>query len=760
MNMTAVLSSKLASLLVSFFLLIMSVSAVAEIRLTQEESRWLEQHGASVTVGVAIVPPYLSNSVNGNQVEGLSMDYLKLIEQALGSEFKYRVFDDFASLVAAARDRSVDIVFAITKTEKRSEYLNFTPVYSHVGNKIFTQKGRFKRATMSDFAGKRFALPRETALIEYVQNNYPDVQLVQVRNLQEAFSLLAAGLVDGVGASASAGYLYSVKEGIDNISIVGRIGLDYDVAFASRNDRPLLGQLLDKAMVSLTETQKQVIEERWLSPEDSQRIDTQTVFQWLMIVGFALTVVLLLIVVLWNRSLKREVTHRKEIQKEVSFLAYHDELTGAYNRQFMAETLAEYTRLPCTETQATCVILLGLDNFSLINEFYGQKIGDFVLRRTSERLQGRLDGASVLARNGGDEFTVLLRHDANHTSLSHFADRLIAEISLPIVSGDQSFSLTASAGISIQKHELDDPLRLLEQADLALHEAKKKNTGSYLFYASEMSDRLHENQQLVVALAEALSSDLFYLEYQPQVALCSGEVIGFEALARWQHPTLGNIPPDRFIALAEQEGLIVTLGDRVLQLACQQGCEWLEQGIEFQRLAVNVSVKQFVESDFASKVLNVLEQSGFPAEKLELEITESVFLGDLTLAKETMQKLTQQGVCFSIDDFGTGFSSLLYLKDLPVLKLKLDQGFIRGITQDNSSLQIVKASLQMGQALNMDVIVEGVETCDEYQMLLAMRCGHAQGYLFGRPMKPDLITAPRLRQISASVGAIVPASVI
>ncbi|WP_164549165.1 EAL domain-containing protein [Amphritea opalescens] len=758
--MTAVLSSKLASLLVSFFLLIMSVSAVAEIRLTQEESRWLEQHGASVTVGVAIVPPYLSNSVNGNQVEGLSMDYLKLIEQALGSEFKYRVFDDFASLVAAARDRSVDIVFAITKTEKRSEYLNFTPVYSHVGNKIFTQKGRFKRATMSDFAGKRFALPRETALIEYVQNNYPDVQLVQVRNLQEAFSLLAAGLVDGVGASASAGYLYSVKEGIDNISIVGRIGLDYDVAFASRNDRPLLGQLLDKAMVSLTETQKQVIEERWLSPEDSQRIDTQTVFQWLMIVGFALTVVLLLIVVLWNRSLKREVTHRKEIQKEVSFLAYHDELTGAYNRQFMAETLAEYTRLPCTETQATCVILLGLDNFSLINEFYGQKIGDFVLRRTSERLQGRLDGASVLARNGGDEFTVLLRHDANHTSLSHFADRLIAEISLPIVSGDQSFSLTASAGISIQKHELDDPLRLLEQADLALHEAKKKNTGSYLFYASEMSDRLHENQQLVVALAEALSSDLFYLEYQPQVALCSGEVIGFEALARWQHPTLGNIPPDRFIALAEQEGLIVTLGDRVLQLACQQGCEWLEQGIEFQRLAVNVSVKQFVESDFASKVLNVLEQSGFPAEKLELEITESVFLGDLTLAKETMQKLTQQGVCFSIDDFGTGFSSLLYLKDLPVLKLKLDQGFIRGITQDNSSLQIVKASLQMGQALNMDVIVEGVETCDEYQMLLAMRCGHAQGYLFGRPMKPDLITAPRLRQISASVGAIVPASVI
>ncbi|MDO6562735.1 EAL domain-containing protein [Amphritea sp. 1_MG-2023] len=742
--------SKSASLLCSFFLLLLSSSAVAAINLTEDESHWLAQHRGSIRVGVVEVPPYLSNRVNDNRVDGLAMDYLRLIDEALAADFQYQLFDSYAALLNAAQARSIDIVFAASETKERRHYLNFTREYAQLSNKIFAQKDHFRWAKMADFNQQRFAVPRGSALVSYIRDQHPKVNLVEVDTLREAFNLLAAGAVEGVGASASAGYLYSVKEGIDNISIVGNVGLDYHIALAARNDQPILIELLDKGLANITTQQKQSIDDRWLHPEDSQRIDIETLKQWLLFIGFGLTVVLLLMLLLWNRSLKREVSYRKEIQKEVSFLAYHDELTGTYNRQFMTETLAEYTRLPCTEAQTTCVILLGLDNFSLINEFYGQKIGDYVLRRTSERLQARLSGGSVLSRNGGDEFAVVLRQSADRLSLSHFADRLIAEMSLPIVSGDQSFALTATAGISIQTAELDDPLRLLEQADLALHEAKKKNAGSYLFYASEMSDQLYENQQLVFALAEALSSDQFYLEYQPQMALLKDEVVGFEALARWQHPQMGNIPPDKFILLAEQEGLIVTLGDRVLQLACQQGCVWLAQGLVFQRIAVNVSVKQFVESDFASKVLNTLEQSGFPAEKLELEITESVFLGDLTQAKETMSKLTHQGVCFSIDDFGTGFSSLLYLKELPVLKLKLDQGFIQGITHDHSSLQIVKASLQMGSALNMDVIVEGVETREEYQTLVNLKCEHAQGYLFSRPLKPQLITAKLLSQITQS----------
>lgn len=752
--MTATLRAKLAPLLVSVFLMVVSLAATAQIDLTEPESQWLEEHRASMKVGVVVMPPYLSARDGDDGLEGLSMDYLHLIERALGTGFQHQVFESYGALMVAAKARAVDIAVAVSETEERQRYLDFTGVYSHLSNKIYTQKGHSSQAEMSDFAGKRFAVPEGTAVANYIRNNYPEIDLVETPTLRAAFNLLGAGQVEAVGGSAAAGYFYSVKDGIDNISIVGNVGFDYHLAFGTRNDEPMMGVLINKAMASITPKQRQEIEDRWLTPEDTQRVDIETLTQWLVIVGFGVTSVLLLIVILWNRSLKREVSYRKEIQKEVSFLAYHDELTGAYNRQFMTETLAEYVRLPRSKEQTTCIILIGLDNFSLINDFHGQKMGDYVLSQMSERLQARLSGSSVLARNGGDEFTVLLRHSANRTSLSQFADRLIAEISLPIVSGDQSFSLTATAGISIHEGELYEPLRLLEQADLALHEAKKKNVGSYLFYTSEMSDQLHENQQLVASLAEALYSDLFYLEYQPQITLHSGELVGFEALARWRHPEFGNVPPDKFIILAEQEGLIVTLGDRVLELACKQGSEWLKQGLTFERLAVNVSVKQFVESDFASKVLNALEQSGFPAEKLELEITESVFLGDRIQAKETMGKLTRQGVCFSIDDFGTGFSSLLYLKELPVTKLKLDQGFIRGITHDYSSLQIVKASLQMGSALNMDVIVEGVETCEEYQILLGLKCQHAQGYLFSRPLKPNLITPALLRQISTSVTAI------
>ncbi|WP_201356408.1 EAL domain-containing protein [Amphritea japonica] len=731
-------------------MLILSVSVNAAIPLTTEEQRWLAK-GDPIKVGVAIIPPYLSNKGGGDTVEGMSLDYLKLIEVSLGVEFQYQVFKSYGAMMEAAKQHSIDVVFAASNTEERRDYLDFTQVYSHLANKIFTQKGRYQQAEMSDFTGKQFAVPRGTALVGYIRTNYPGIELVQVDDLGEAFNLLSAGQIEGVGSYASAGYLYSVLEGIDNISIVGSVGYDYHISFASRNDQPLLGVLLEKALSAVSIEQKAEIERRWVQPEDTQRIDKETYVSAIILLGFVLAIAGLLIVVFWNRSLKREVLYRQEIQKEVSFLAYHDELTGAYNRQFLIETLSEYTRLAFSNDRSTCVILLGLDNFSLINEFHGQKIGDYVLRRMSKRLNSRLSGDAVLSRTGGDEFTVLLRQANNQVVLSHLADLLIAEISSPIAYGDQSFSLTATAGISIQTEELSEPLRLLEQADLALHEAKRKNRGGYLFYALEMSDKLQEREQLANALSRALRTEQFYLDFQPQVALDTGEVVGFEALARWQHPDQGNIRPDKFIALAEQEGLIVTLGDRVLRLACEQGREWLDQGLEFQRIAVNVSVKQFIETDYVSKVLNTLEQTGFPPSKLELELTESVFMGDRDLAKETMDKLTRQGICFAIDDFGTGFSSLLYLKELPVSKLKLDQGFIRGITKDHSSLQIVKASLQMGHALSMDVIAEGVETIEEQGLLTDLHCQQAQGYLFSRPLKSQLITADKIAQIERNV---------
>ena len=736
------------TLFLVLFTLMNSAFADAQLNLTEQEQSWLSQNKRSVVVGVAIIPPYLSNLDKKSGAEGLSLDYLRLIEENLDTDFQYRIFDNYGAMIQAAKQREIDIVFAVSKNGERSEYLDFTPVYSHLANKIFTRKGYFDKAEMTDFVGKRFAVPRGTALVSYISGHYPGIELVQVKSLRDAFSLLAAGDVDGVGSYASAGYFYTRLEGIENVSIVGNVGYDYHISFGSRNDWPLLGQVLNKGLAEITSAQRKQLEERWVQPEDSQRVDLATVVQLSIYIGFALLLAGFLVVLLWNRSLKREMAIRLEAQKEVRFLAYHDELTSVYNRQFFVESLAEFTRLPCNEAMTSSIILLGLDNFSLINDFHGHKMGDQILQRVSLRLPSRLSNGAVLARTGGDEFAILLRQSSNRIELGHLADLLITEVKRPIVYGNQSVAITATAGISVQTEALDDPMRLMEQADIALHEAKRKNIGGYLFYAHEMSETLLESKQLAEALIAALNSDQFYLNYQPQVSLSSRKVIGFEALARWNHPVKGNIPPDQFIALAEREGIIVTLGDRVLQLACDQAVKWLREGIEFDRIAVNVSVKQFVETDFVSKVMNALSLSGLPANKLELEITESLFLGDKKVALETMDKLTSQGVRFSIDDFGTGFSSLLYLKELPVAKLKLDQGFIRGITTDHSSLQIVKASLQMGQALNMAVIAEGVETLEEQRLLVQLNCGEAQGYLFSRPVAGDKVNADLMEAIA------------
>lgn len=601
---------------------------------------------------------------------------------------------------------------------------------------------------MSDFSGKRFAVPRGTALVGFIHQNYPEIELVETENLQRAFSLLAAGQVEAVGSYASAGYLYTVQEGIQNVSIVGSVGFDYHISFGSRVDEPVLNQLMTKALEQMEPEQKYAIEQRWVQPEDSQRVALATVKEVALYLVLALVSIGLLVVGFWNRSLKREIGFRHKAQDEIRFLAYHDELTGVYNRQFFLDTLAEFTRLPVTKDSTTCVLLLGLDSFRALNDSLGHKFGDYILGRVAERLNNRFNRDSIIARVGGDEFAIILRDANNHASLSHLAEKLIFEISRPIIHGDQSIAVGATVGIACQEEDDVEPVTMLECADLALHQGKRINSGGFMFYSESMSRQMHERKLLAQALRTAIGTAQLYLVYQPQVRMDTEEVIGFEALARWNHPEKGAIPPDEFIPLAEDEGMIVTLGDRVLYMACKQGRTWLDDGVEFSRIAVNVSVKQFVEQDFPSKVLNVLSQTDFPANKLELEITESVFVGDMQAAKETMQRLTQQGVNFAIDDFGTGFSSLLYLKELPVSKIKLDQGFIREIVRDYSSLQIVKASVQMGRALNMQVIAEGGETELECSILKQLNCDQAQGHFYSRPVAADQLNAVFLSQIS------------
>lgn len=716
--------------------------------LDAEEQQWLDQK-QQITIGFAPIPPFLNVDPDTGDMAGISVDYLRAIEQQLDTEFQFLIFPNYGAMIGAIRDRQVDAVFAVSRTPERDAFLNFTPVYAHLANKIFTRRDEYQSAEMRDFEGKRFAVPARTALVEYIQANYPLIELVETRGLGNAFNQLAAGEVDAVGAYASSGYYFTKEKGIKT-SLVGSVGYDYHIAFGSRSDLPLLNRVLTKGLNSLSSEDRAAIDTRWILPEDSQRMDVSTVQTMLLYIVIGVGMVGLFLMVVWNRSLKREITSREKVEKEVNFMAFHDELTALKNRRFFTSTLEEYVQQPVTDNHTTCIIVIGLDSFRQINDFFGHKIGDYLLQRVARRLRDRLPGNAVLARIGGDEFAILQRCEANTVMLSHLADLLIAEISIPVAYGDQSFTVGASAGIAIQKQQMNYSA-LLECADMALHHAKKENAGGHLYFTETMATELQERQQLAKALKTALETDQLFLMYQPQIDMRTGSVCGFEALARWLHPSLGMIRPDHFIEIAEQEGMIVTLGDKVLRMACLQGVDWLAQGIEFDRLAVNVSVKQFFEADFVSKVTDTLAETGFPAEKLELEITESLFLGDKPQVREAMQKLVSKGVCFAIDDFGTGFSSLLYLKEFPVSKLKLDQGFIAGIIEDNSTLQIVKASLSMGQAMNMEVIAEGVETPEQQALLASLGCDQAQGYLFCRPETVEKIDQALLQKIEARI---------
>jgi len=308
--------------------------------------------------------------------------------------------------------------------------------------------------------------------------------------------------------------------------------------------------------------------------------------------------------------------------------------------------------------------------------------------------------------------------------------------------------VTATAGIDLQVVQKDRLELPLERAEMALKHGKRIRRGSYHLYDPLMSHDLGEDQQRKDELKLAIQQNQLFLEYQPQLDVAAGRLIGFEALVRWQHPKKGRISPAEFIPDAERLGLISALGDWVLKQACRQAQSWRQEGLAFDHIAVNVSVQQFAEGDFVSRVTRILESTGLPPGYLELEITETLFMSEFEKARRSLETLSQLGIKFSIDDFGTGFSSLMYLKQLPVGTIKLAQEFILDITHDTGSYQIVRAATQLGKSLGMNVIAEGIEDLEIQQILLDLDCHWAQGYYYSKPLPPNRVDSRLLEVLN------------
>ena len=437
-----------------------------------------------------------------------------------------------------------------------------------------------------------------------------------------------------------------------------------------------------------------------------------------------------------------DLSAQKQAQQQIHQLAFYDMLTGLPNRTLLHERLQRAMADTGRSGQHGALLLLDWDDLKALNDSLGHPMGDALLQQVAQRLSTCVQGQDTVARLGGDEFAIVLpdagsdREQAAARAEST-AQSILRSLALPWRLGDSDYVGSASLGLTLFNAGTTDASELLKQAEMAMYQAKTAGRAGLHFFDAALERAISERLQLERELRAGIARQELLLHYQPQVALQNGvfRTIGAEALVRWQHPERGLLGPGLFIPLAEETGLIGPLGQWVLQAACRQLRAWREQPALAQlSLAVNVSAAQFLQPGFAPDLLTLLEQTGAPAQRLKLELTESLLLDNADAVITTMTQLQAHGVRFSLDDFGTGYSSLQYLKRLPLYQLKIDQGFVRDLEHNASDAAIARSVAALAHGLGLAVIAEGVETQAQQRLLLDMGCSNYQGYWFSRPL--------------------------
>jgi diguanylate cyclase (GGDEF)-like protein/PAS domain S-box-containing protein len=439
-----------------------------------------------------------------------------------------------------------------------------------------------------------------------------------------------------------------------------------------------------------------------------------------------------------------DITERKLAEERVQFLAYYDALTGLPNRTLLQDRLAKALAGARRRKDKVAVLFLDLDRFKNINDSLGHSVGDLLLQKVSERLKRWAREQDTVARVGGDEFLIVLSAVKDVADAAVAAGRIRDAMTSEFVIQGRSLSVRCSLGISIFPDHGLDAESLIKNADAAMYSAKEGGRNKFSFFTQDMNAQAVERLTLENSLRSALEKGELFLVYQPQMEISTASIIGLEALLRWQHPDLGLVPPDKFIRIAENSGLIMPIGEWVLRTACSQARKWQDEGLPSVSVAVNVSAVQFRQEGFCELIRRVLRETGLAPQYLELELTESLLLSNADVMFSVLQELRAMGLKLAIDDFGTGYSSLSYLRQFPVSKLKIDRSFIRDVAVNPDDAAITTAIISMAKSLNLRVIAEGVEDEAQMSFLRAHQCDEIQGYYFSKPLAVDKV-ADKLR---------------
>lgn len=675
--------------------------------------------------------PYEWFSEEG-RLDGFQIELVREIGAVMGRRVTF-VSGPWSTIRGRLIEGSVDVVSMFDQPVRR-EYADFSNPHSVLASEIFIRVGSKPIQSLEELNGKEVIQQAGALSTEYLRTQGIKFTSIQVRDQFEAMRLLASGKHDCVITTQVGGRYALQKLKLQNITTSGKPILASNVAFAVKKGNTEILNLLNEGLAKLKANGTyEVIYQRWLGEGNRIQLGEMRQMQRVLLISLAVLALLIIGALVWVKMLRRAVAAKTF---ELQYLAEHDSLTGIYNRHYITvairEAIQEFHAHPTQ--RAFGILFIDLDRFKLVNDSLGHHIGDLVIKAVAFELLASVDSRCLVARWGGDEFVVLVKSVPDNAALLKVAHKITDKLKTPYTLSGKDIFIGASVGAVMASLRYQSADQMLRDADNAMYRAKADKRTSVRVFEQQMHELAARNLRLSSDFQKAIARGELVNYYQPIYQLKSGQLAGFEALVRWQHPELGLLAPGSFLPILEKTEAMRLLGEAVMREAAATAKRWHESHASEFYISINVSDEQFAFGNLTEMLRSLLEEFNLPAHFLRIEITETVLMADIFGGMSQLDELKQLGIRILIDDFGTGFSSLSHLATIPAETIKIDRSFVHALTTNTKNFEIVRTILSLSTNLHLGAVAEGIETIEERELLSKLGCEFGQGYLFAAPM--------------------------